>query len=330
MAERTGDGARGATGDGSAPEDNGTGTGKTSGGPSPRLPEGPGAKSTETGGSTEGEGPADDAHGPTSELPVIEATVIEHGKTTSDRPGCKGPRAKAKSNKVATACVIAALAVCAGAGIGYGVQQHGAAQEQAASYESRISGLEEQAAGSASATSSPITGADEEKSASEGASEEKADGKQAKKDKAEEPASNKTAVKSDNASETVTKKEKAESDRARKKAKTRARAKEHGHKWVDRVRTIGHRAITKKVRYPARYEVVTEYHTVCNTCGEVVDGHAAEHAEKTGHAGWTTNAAVNVRKKVSDAHVETVIVTPAYKTYEKDGQICKVCGKVRK
>lgn len=88
-------------------------------------------------------------------------------------------------------------------------------------------------------------------------------------------------------------------------------------------------ARTHKERVPAETKVATEYHTVCNTCHETIDGHASEHLEKTGHEGYTTNVPRKVTKVTRKATTKTVVDTPAMKVSTWHQKRCKKCGEVR-
>lgn len=88
-------------------------------------------------------------------------------------------------------------------------------------------------------------------------------------------------------------------------------------------------AKTHEERVPAETEVVTEYHTVCNTCHERIDGQAREHLEKTGHAGYTTNVPSKVTKVKRKATTRTVVDTPAMKVSTWHQKRCERCGEVK-
>lgn len=88
-------------------------------------------------------------------------------------------------------------------------------------------------------------------------------------------------------------------------------------------------AKTHKEKVPAETKVVTEYHTVCNTCHETIDGHAAEHLEKTGHEGYTTNVPRKVTKVTRKATTRTVVDTPAMRVSTWHQKRCKECGEVK-
>lgn len=88
-------------------------------------------------------------------------------------------------------------------------------------------------------------------------------------------------------------------------------------------------AKTHEEKVPAETKVVTEYHTVCNTCHETIDGHAAEHLEQTGHEGYTTNVPRKVTKVARKATTRTVVDTPAMKVSTWHQRRCKRCGEVK-
>lgn len=88
---------------------------------------------------------------------------------------------------------------------------------------------------------------------------------------------------------------------------------QHTHNWVPQTTVVHHDAVyrTDTIYHPA----VIEYHTVCNSCGAIIDGHAVEHLESSGTCeSYTTNKQVvisnewyeEVQTLVSDAWDETV------------------------
>lgn len=90
--------------------------------------------------------------------------------------------------------------------------------------------------------------------------------------------------------------------------------------WQTRYVLVRHEAQTRQVEHPAEYGTVTESHTLCNVCKEEIDGKVAEHAEQTGHSGWTNNVPVKKTVKVKDAWTETVTDRAAYDELVEDGQ----------
>ena len=63
---------------------------------------------------------------------------------------------------------------------------------------------------------------------------------------------------------------------------------QHTHNWVAETTVVHHDAQyrTDKIYHPA----VIEYHTVCNSCGAIIDGHAVEHLESSETCeSYTTN-----------------------------------------
>lgn len=98
--------------------------------------------------------------------------------------------------------------------------------------------------------------------------------------------------------------------------------------WSTRYVLIHHKAKTHTVKHPATYEEVVEYHTICNTCGEQIDGQTDEHAKKTGHEGYTTDSPVKVKKVKTEAYTETVTDQEAYDELVEDGQVSD-SGEVR-
>lgn len=81
---------------------------------------------------------------------------------------------------------------------------------------------------------------------------------------------------------------------------------------------------------PVEHEAVTEaalvYHTICNVCGETVDGRAGQHSAETGHKGSTPNVPVP----------EEVVVEEAWTEEPEPGELvpagtetCRLCGETR-
>ena len=68
---------------------------------------------------------------------------------------------------------------------------------------------------------------------------------------------------------------------------------------------------------------------VCNTCGEVVTGATREHAEMTGHDGFTTGVPIEHEVLVSEAWDETVVDEPASSEMVHVADECAGCGEVR-
>ena len=100
---------------------------------------------------------------------------------------------------------------------------------------------------------------------------------------------------------------------------------ECAHAWVPITRTIEHPAATHQAKHDALYETTTALHTVCNKCHKVIDGHAQEHLEKTGHAGFSTSVPVDEKVLIEKAWTETVIDQAAWTETVIDGYICSAC-----
>lgn len=92
--------------------------------------------------------------------------------------------------------------------------------------------------------------------------------------------------------------------------------------------TIAAKTHTEKI--PATYETVTEYHTVCNTCKQKIDGKTKEHAAETGHEGYTTNVPISVTKVKTKASTKTIVDTPAKVKTTWTKEKCSKCKEVRK
>lgn len=92
----------------------------------------------------------------------------------------------------------------------------------------------------------------------------------------------------------------------------------HVHTW--KVEAAG--AATHEVEVPAVTEKVVAEHTVCNECGEAIDGKAAAHIEKTGHSGYTTGVPIEEERVVTEATTMTVADEPGEITL-----VCAECGE---
>lgn len=100
------------------------------------------------------------------------------------------------------------------------------------------------------------------------------------------------------------------------------------HKWTDLVQTVHHEAEIEKVHHDAVTQDVTEYHTVCNDCGETVDGVAADHIASTGHSGYTQGVPVTVTKTIAEAFDEEIKKSEPYDEQKVVGRYCADCGTV--
>lgn len=102
----------------------------------------------------------------------------------------------------------------------------------------------------------------------------------------------------------------------------------HEHAWVDDYETIHHEAITHEETIAPVYEAVIEYHTVCNECGEQIDGQAREHIDETGHGGYSTSVPVAVPRLVTEGRIDIIEDEAAYDESVVSGRHCSVCGEV--
>lgn len=102
---------------------------------------------------------------------------------------------------------------------------------------------------------------------------------------------------------------------------------DHVHDYVARYKTVHHKAVTHKKHHPATYKKETTYHTVCNTCGEVIDGKAESHVKKTGHSGYTKDMPVTKYVVDKKAYDEVVVDKKAYDENKLVGYKCVHCGK---
>ena len=103
----------------------------------------------------------------------------------------------------------------------------------------------------------------------------------------------------------------------------------HVHDWTAVYELVEVPAVTHVVHHDAVYDTETVEETVCNTCGEVVTGATREHAEQTGHDGFTTGVPVEHEVLVSEAWDETVVDEPASSEMVHVADECAGCGEVR-
>ncbi len=104
-------------------------------------------------------------------------------------------------------------------------------------------------------------------------------------------------------------------------------ARPHVHDWAIDYEIVSHDAVTHEEIVQPVFETTVTHHSVCNDCSEIVDGHAAEHIEATGHSGYSTNVPVEESCKVSDGRIETVVDSPAYEELVATGRTCTICGE---
>lgn len=103
----------------------------------------------------------------------------------------------------------------------------------------------------------------------------------------------------------------------------------HEHTWVSEYQLQTIPAVTETIHHEAEKEEVTENHTICNVCFEVVDGIIEQHQAETGHVGVSTNVPVPVEKVMVEAWDETVIKTPEETKLVSNSEKCSDCGEVR-
>lgn len=107
-----------------------------------------------------------------------------------------------------------------------------------------------------------------------------------------------------------------------------SQASEEAVTWSKRYVLVSHPQKSHEVQHNATYENVTEKHTLCNVCKAEIDGKTDEHAESTGHKGYTTDVPVTKRKVKTEAYTETVVDQEAYTELVEDGEVSST-GEVR-
>lgn len=100
----------------------------------------------------------------------------------------------------------------------------------------------------------------------------------------------------------------------------------HVHDWVSQYETVSHDAVTHEEVIQPVYEHVIAHHSVCNDCQEIIDGHAQEHIDATGHSGYSTNVPVEETELVSEGRIDTITDSPAYEELVETGRACAICG----
>lgn len=101
----------------------------------------------------------------------------------------------------------------------------------------------------------------------------------------------------------------------------------HEHDWAIDYETVHHDAQTHEEIIQPVYETVITYHSVCNECNELIDGHAAEHIVITEHSGHSTNVPVEETRKVADGRIDVIEDSPEYDELVATGRTCTICGK---
>lgn len=103
----------------------------------------------------------------------------------------------------------------------------------------------------------------------------------------------------------------------------------HTHDWTVTYQTVHHDAVTHTETMDPEYADETTYHTVCNDCGQVIDGIADQHIKETGHSGYSTNVPITDEVLVSEGYTQEVVDTPAYDETVADALVCTLCGETR-
>lgn len=98
------------------------------------------------------------------------------------------------------------------------------------------------------------------------------------------------------------------------------------HEWEDVTETIHHDAVTHEVEHPTEYKIITENHTVCNICHEVIDGITEQHKQETDHNSFTLNVPVEKEVVAQEAYTETVVDEEAYDETVVTKRRCIKCG----
>lgn len=101
------------------------------------------------------------------------------------------------------------------------------------------------------------------------------------------------------------------------------------HDWTVTYKTVHHDAVTHTETIEPDYANETTYHTVCNECGQVIDGIADQHIKETGHSGYSTNVPITNEVLVSEGYTQEVVDTPAYDETVADELVCTLCGETR-
>lgn len=101
------------------------------------------------------------------------------------------------------------------------------------------------------------------------------------------------------------------------------------HVWAEVYGLEHHDTVTHEVYHEPEYASETSYHTVCNECRQTIDGKAAEHIEKTGHSGYSTNVPITSEVLVTQGWTETVTDEEARDELVVTGEKCSLCGQER-
>lgn len=101
------------------------------------------------------------------------------------------------------------------------------------------------------------------------------------------------------------------------------------HVWQDDLELVHHEGQTREVHHEAETVQEMVAHTLCNTCGEAIDGATAEHARETGHESYTTGVPTTEMRVASEPWIETVVERPASDELITVSRTCALCGEVR-
>lgn len=103
----------------------------------------------------------------------------------------------------------------------------------------------------------------------------------------------------------------------------------HVHDWTITYKTVHHDAVTHTETVAPQYASETSYHTVCNDCGEVIDGIAEQHLKETAHSGYSTNVPIVNDVLVSEGYSHEVTDAAAYDETVPDKVVCVTCGETQ-
>lgn len=101
----------------------------------------------------------------------------------------------------------------------------------------------------------------------------------------------------------------------------------HEHDWAIQYDTVVHDEVSHEEVVQPVYERIVTHHSVCNDCNEIVDGHAQEHIDATGHSGYSTNVPVTESRLVSEGRIDVIVDEPAYEELVATGRTCTICGE---
>lgn len=101
----------------------------------------------------------------------------------------------------------------------------------------------------------------------------------------------------------------------------------HEHDWTIQYDTVVHDEVSHEEVVQPVYERIVTHHSVCNDCNEIVDGHAQEHIDATGHSGYSTNVPVTESRLISEGRIDVIVDEPAYEELVASGRTCTICGE---